>query len=406
MRIAYVSQYFPPEPAAPAARASELGRAWARAGHAVSVITGFPNHPTGIVPTEYRGRVLATEQYDGLRVLRCWLAARPNRGVGPRATSHLSFMLSALLVGAPRMGGVDVVVASSPPLFTALAGLAIARLQRVPFVMDVRDLWPDAFAEVGVMRAGAATRALARLARALYLRAARVVVVTERFGERLVRQGVAPSRLAVVPNGADLEVFGSVPDGASARERLGIARDAFVAAYVGSHGRSQGLEVLLDAAARDTGTVYVLVGDGAEREGLLSAAGERGLSNVRMFPSVPREEVPALYAAADVCLVSLRPLPIFETFVPSKLFEMLAAGRPVVGALAGEAREILERSRGGVAVPPGDGAAVAAAVENLRARPTLRSEMGERGRTFVREHFDRERLAARYLAVLQSAVAA
>ncbi len=394
-----MSHYFVPEPAAPAARVHELSRAWVKAGHQVSVVTAFPNHPSGVVPSEYRERWWATECLDGIRVLRCWLFAAPNRGVGRRGLDHLSFMVTAVLLGLPRLGQVDVVIASSPTLFSALSGWVIARLKRVPFVMEVRDLWPEAILALGLMQPGLTVTLLRRLARFLYRQAACVVVVTEAFAERLAVQGVAREKLVVIPNGADTRFFARSQDAAAARASLGVT--GFVVVYLGSHGVSHGLHAVLDAAAVQPDVTYLLVGDGAERDRLLAERDRRGLCNVKMLPSVPKAQVPAVYAAADVCLVPLRDVPLFETFVPSKLFEVLAAGRPTIGALRGEARTILERSGGGVVVPPENGAEIAHAVATLRSDLALRAAMGQRGRAFVQQHYDRDALAERYLHVLR-----
>jgi glycosyltransferase involved in cell wall biosynthesis len=403
VRIAYVCHYFPPEPAAPAARVHEFARAWVRAGNDVSVITTFPNHPVGRIPAAYRGRLWSTERLDGIRVLRCWLYAVANRGVGRRGLDHLSFMFTALLFGLPRLRTVDVVVASSPTLFSALAAWLIARVRRVPFVLEVRDLWPAAIVSLGLMRPGRGVQALERLARFLYSQAARVVVVTDAFADLLAADGVPRGKLHVIPNGADTRLFSPVNDGTAARTRLDLD-GRFVVAYVGSHGLSHGLSAVLDAAAVQPEVTYVLVGDGADRDRLLAERDRRHLPNVIMRPSVGKADVPSLYAAADVCLVPLRDVPLFEAFVPSKLFEMLAAGRPVVGAVRGEARAILVRSGGALLVDPERGDQLAAAVARLRSDPDLRAELSRRGRAFAEQYYDRDTLAARYLDLLRDVV--
>jgi glycosyltransferase involved in cell wall biosynthesis len=405
VHIAYVCHYFVPEPAAPAARVHEFSRAWVRAGHRVSVVTTFPNHPLGRIPDGYRGRWWATEWLDGIRVLRCWVYAVPNRGVGRRGLDHLSFALSSVVCGLPRLGRPDVVLASSPTLFSALSAWLMARLLGVPFVLEVRDLWPEAIVELNLMHPGSTVELLRRLARFLYHRAARVVLVTHAFADRLADQGVPRAKLAVVPNGADLQLFSPSVDGLAARERLGVHPEQFLVAYVGSHGFSHGLDAVLDAAASQPDVAYMLVGDGAERERLVAERDRRQLANVRMLPSVPKAEVAGLYAAADVCLVPLRDVPLFETFVPSKLFEVLAAGRPIVGAVRGEAREILRRSGGALLVDPGNGAAMAEAVAHLRADPLLRTSLGRQARAFAEQHYDRDVLAAGYLDLLREVVA-
>jgi glycosyltransferase involved in cell wall biosynthesis len=404
VRIAYVCHYFIPEPAAPAARVHEFARAWVRAGHAVTVITTFPNHPLGRIPLAYRGRWWATERLDGIRVLRCWLYAVPNRGVGRRGLDHLSFMLTALLFGLPRLGKVDVVIASSPTLFSALAAWLIARVRRIPFVLEVRDLWPEAIVGLGLIRPGPVVNVLKGLAWFLYRQAARVVVVTDAFADSLAAAGVPRAKLAVIPNGADTRMFAPTCDGASTRTALALDGQ-FVVAYIGSHGLSHGLGVVLDAAATQPDVTYLLVGDGADRDRLLAERERRGLANVVMRPSVDKAEVPGLYAAADVCLVPLRDVPVFEAFVPSKLFEMLAAGRPVIGAVRGEARDILARSGGALLVEPERGDQLAQAVDRLRADPALRMELARNGRAFAEQHYDRDVLAARYLELLHDVVA-
>ncbi|MBV8715656.1 MAG: glycosyltransferase family 4 protein [Chloroflexi bacterium] len=403
MRIAYVCHYFVPEPAAPAARVHEFARYWVQAGHQVDVVTTFPNHPVGHIPPEYRGRWWSTEWLDGIRVLRCWLYAVPNRGVGRRGLDHLSFMATSLVFGLPRLRNVDVVIASSPTLFSALSAWLMARIKRVPFVLEVRDLWPEAIVDLGLMRRGSPTvRVLEGLARFLYRQASRVVVVTEAFAQRLNAQGVPGSKLAVIPNGADTRYF--APRQAN-RAALGLD-GRFVVAYVGSHGHSHGLHAVLDAAAAQPEVTFLLVGDGAEREGLLEERQRRALRNVIMRPSIPKAEVPGVYAAADACLVPLRDVPIFETFVPSKLFEVLAAGRPVIGAVRGEARAILQRSGGAVLVEPERGDQLAEAIERLRQDAGLRDQLGRAGREFAQREYDRDTLAARYLDLLHEVVGA
>jgi glycosyltransferase involved in cell wall biosynthesis len=276
----------------------------------------------------------------------------------------------------------------------------------VPFVLEVRDLWPEAIIGLGLMRPnGLGVRALSALARFLYAQAAHIVVVTGAFSERLQKLGVAARVISVIPNGADTRFFAADASArAAARMSLGLG-DEFLIAYVGSHGLSHGLGAVLDAAERQPDVTYLLVGDGADRDRLVAERDRRGLRNVIMHRSVPRSDVPGLYAAADVCLVPLRDVPLFTAFVPSKLFEVLAAGRPIIGAVRGEARSILERSGGAVLVDPERGDQIAAAVECLRSEPELRARLGEQGRAFAVASYDRDALAARYLDVLQRVVA-
>lgn len=404
MRIAYLCQYFHPEPAAPSARLLEFGRAWQQLGHEVVVITGFPNHPTGVVPPRYQGRLIMEDEVDGLRVLRSWLYATPNRGVGRKSLNHLSFALSSALLALPRLGPVDVVIASSPSLLSVMSALAIARAQRVPLIFEVRDLWPAAMADLKVVRGRPVLRALEWLELALYRAAAHVVVVTHGFADNLVARGVLAEKISVIPNGADTDFFRPMP-GDSAFRAAHKLDDKFVVAYLGAHGISHGLEVVLDAAARhvnmDAAVRYLLVGDGAQREALLASRVRMKLDNVLMLSSQPRTQMPGLYSAADVCLVLLKAQPLFRTFVPSKMFEIMAAGRPIIANVEGEARDILERSGAAMLVAPGDGGALAQAVAALAGDERRRRSMGEAGRAFVLQHYDRGTLARRYAELLE-----
>ncbi len=403
MKIALFTHYFWPELGAPSARLLELGRAWAARGHDVSVVTNFPNHPTGVVPEAYQGRSFQIEAKDGLRILRCRTYATPNRGFVRKTLGHLNFMLQSVLQATPHVRDADVVIASSPTLFAAVAAFVVSRRLGVPFVLEVRDLWPAIFVDLGVIRNRAAIWCLERLELFLYRRSSAVVTVTRAFADDIARRGIARDRLHVIPNGVDLAAFQPGPPDASLRARLGLD-GKFVLLYCGAHGISHALGRLLEVAARlrDESRIHFLfVGEGAEKDALVELAGTLSLANVSFQPAVAREEVPALYRSAEVCLVPLRAVPLFRAFIPSKMFEILACGRPVLASLEGESAEILRESGAALVVPPEDAEAIAAAVRQLAADPPLCSRLAERGRPYVAAHFDRETLAERYLEVLQ-----
>jgi glycosyltransferase involved in cell wall biosynthesis len=407
VRIAVLSHYFWPEPGAPSARLLEMSREWVARGHEVTVVTNFPNHPTGIVPEAYSGRSFQIEHAQGLRILRCRTYATPNRGFLKRTLGHLVFMFQAAWQATPHLRGIDVLVASSPTLFAVVSALVISRRVRAPYVFEVRDLWPAIFVELGVIRNRLAIALLEQLELALYRRACAVVTVTRAFADDIARRGIERAKLHVIPNGVDLDAFRPEPPEEALRTSLGLA-DKRVMLYCGAHGISHALARILDVAARLQATQprihFLFVGEGAEKDALVARASELSLGNVTFLPSVPREEVPALYRAADVCLVPLRAVPLFRSFIPSKMFEILACGRPVLASLEGEAAEILEASGAALVVPPEDVDALAAGVIRLAGDTALRSKLGARGRPYVVEHFDRKRLAARYLEVLEQAI--
>lgn len=405
MRILWVSQWFPPDLGALPARLTEMAREWTAAGHEVTVVAAFPHHPLGVIPDSYRGRWVVEENHEGLRVIRCRLWALPNRKMWQRTLCQISFAVTSVLLALRKPARPDVVIVSSPPFFTVPAGWAFARHHGAPLVFEVRDLWPDVFVASGVLSEGWLFRALRRLEMAFYRAAARVVVVTRAFREDLLARGVPPGKLSVVPNGADLELFAPRLPSADLRRRLG-GEGKFLATYVGTHGILQGLEQILDAAVElrgDPGFAFAFVGEGARRDTLAGDVARRGLESVTFHPALPKAAMPELYATSDACIVCLRPLPIFRKFVPSKIFEILACGRPLIAAVEGEAAEIV-RAAGGIVVPPGDGNAIAAALRELAARTPPGADSGEpAGRRYVRENYDRRRLAADYLETIRVA---
>jgi glycosyltransferase involved in cell wall biosynthesis len=410
MRVLIVTHYFPPETGAPQARLSALAATWAADGDEVTVLTGMPNHPTGVVPPKYRRAVLRRELTDGYRVVRTWLYATPNEGVARKTLGHLSFMASSVLLGWRAVGAADAVVVSSPTFFSVLSGLVLARLKRARLVVEVRDLWPAIFVQLGVLTNRRIIALLERMELAAYAAADQVVVVSEGFRDDLIRRGVPPGKVHTIRNGVDVERF-AVPETTSldgVRARLGACCGDCLVLYAGTHGISQALPVIADAAAlldgRTSGPAirFAFVGDGADKRQLESRIAELGPGNVSLLPGVRSDEMPELLAAADICLVPLRDVPLFSTFIPSKIFEYLAAGKAVIGSVTGEAAEILAEA-GAVVVPPEDTSSIAAAIAELADAPGQRMAMGKAGQAFVARCYDRAALAREYRKVLDLA---
>ena len=411
MKILYVSQYFPPEMGAPSARAAELAHHWARAGHSVSILTGFPNHPTGIVPPEWRGRMrhLAyRERVGDVDVFRTWLWPLPNRKAHERMRNYASFCLSAALRGLtiPRP---DVIIATSPQLLVGLSGFWLGSTRGVPFVFEVRDLWPESLAAVGVGSEDSFLHhTLTRVARLLYDRSDRVVVVTPAFKDRLIEHwGVSPKKIAVVENGVETETFspGILCD-QSVRKQL-RAEGKFVASYIGTMGNAHGLETLLDAAQslqQNPSFLFLLIGEGAEKERIKAAIHARGLPNVRVLDQQPRETIPAFILASDVCLVLLKKTDIFKTVIPSKMLEFMSCARPVILGVDGQARQILEEAGAGLAIEPENSEALVRALTYLAENPEAASNFGRKGREYILDKFSRARTAEKYIDVLQEVV--
>lgn len=406
MKIVIVTHYFPPEVGAPQARLGDLARFWAAAGHDVHVVTGMPNHPTGVIPAEYRGKIRCDEEVDGYRVTRCWLYATPNEGFVKKTLGHLSFMLSSAALGFRRIGRPDVVVVSSPTFFSIGAAWLISLLKRSKLVVEVRDLWPAIFVELGVLTNRPVIRVLEALELAAYRAADAVVVVSEGFRDHITDRGIPSGKVHTIRNGVDLTRFRPPAQrNESWRRQLGVGDHDVLALYIGAHGISQGLTTIVDAASlmTDDGIHFALVGDGADRANVLQHRDDLGVGNVTMRQSVPRDEVADVVDAADICIVTLRDIDLFTTFIPSKIFELLASGQAIVASVAGESAQIL-RDAGALVVAPEDPPALADALRTLVADPELRAEMGRQGRAYVEQHFDRQALANRYEHILDDAV--
>jgi len=411
VKILYISQYFPPEIAAPAARVSELSRHWARDGHDVAVLTGFPNHPTGIVPPAYRAklrRLVIRELMDGVCVVRTWLWPRPNRGAVGRMLSFVSFAVSAAISGL-FLARPDIVIATSPQLLVGLSGWWLARAKRVPFVLEVRDLWPESLAAVGMGREGSTLhRMLALLAGFLYRESDHIVVVTPAFKEELIERWKVPAaKISIVQNGVESDLFRPSPPSADLRRELN-AEGKFMVCYIGTMGMAHGLDTILQAAAqlRESAfhVLFVLVGEGAEKQRIADQAKFLGLSNVCILDQQPRERIPAYICTSDACLVLLRNTPLFKTVIPTKMLEFMSCGRPIILGVDGQARKIMEEANAGIFVVPENASALAQAILHLAGDEKLRTSLGNNGRRHILAHFSRQRTAEEYLELLSGLV--
>jgi glycosyltransferase involved in cell wall biosynthesis len=394
---------------APAARAAELSHHWARMGHDVTVLTGFPNHPTGVVPEDWRSRLHRlryTETVDGVRVVRTWLWPLPNRKAHERIRNYASFCVSAGISGL-ALRKPDVIIATSPQLLCSLSGWWLAWWKRAPFVFEVRDLWPESLAAVGAGSEGSMLhRALGAIAGFLYRRADRIVVVSPAFKDHLIRYWSVPAaKISIVENGVETDVFRLDPAAMEVRRQLKL-EGRFLICYIGTMGNAHGLETLI-AAAEELQTalpnaMFLLIGEGAEKERIVELTAARGLTNVQFLGQQPRERIPAYVSAADVCLVMLKKTELFKTVIPTKLLEYMACERPVIVAVDGQARQIVEEAGAGVFVEPENSEALVKAVLDLADDPDYRRQMGARGRQYIVNKFSREKTARDYIAVLES----
>jgi glycosyltransferase involved in cell wall biosynthesis len=407
MNIWLICQYYKPEPGAPSARLSGFAGVWQNAGHRVRVLTGLPNHPRGFVYEEHRNRgSFYEDEVDGVKVWRHWLYTTPNEGIRNKVISHVSFALSLLRNLFGRDHAPDVVVVSSPSFFAAVTGWLLAKRFRVPFVMEVRDLWPGIFVELGVLKQGKLLNALEKLELFLYRQAAAVVTVTKGFAKDIAKRGIDPSKLYVITNGVSDDELAyaasDIDDDIDAlRTELQLNPLTRIVLYMGNHGVSQALGQVVDAAKvllPRSDILFLMVGDGAEKERIKRIA--RGLPNIQFIPSQPKERVWLFYKAAHVALVPLKDVKGFETFIPSKMFEIMAAARPMVGALRGEGADILTASQSAIVVPPEEPEKMAQAILHLIDHPDKADKMGAAGRAFVSQNYRHTLLGQQYLGIL------
>ena len=394
---------------APSARAAELSQHWAHAGHEVSVLTGFPNHPTGFVAPEWHSRLrrLAYHEKVGpVDVYRTWLWALPNRKPHERMRNYASFCISAALRGMalPRP---DVIIASSPQLLVGLSGWWLSFSRGIPSVFEVRDLWPESLTAVGVGSENSLLHhALAGVAGFLYEKSTHIVVVTAAFKEHLIRRWRVPEqKIDVVENGVETDLFAPSPIDLNRdlRRELG-AGSQFLVCYIGTMGMAHGLDTLLDAASilrqQGSSASFLLIGEGSDKERIQAMAHSGGLSNVRFMDQQPRDKIPAYVSAADACLVLLKKTDVFKTVIPTKMLEFMSCARPVILGVDGVARQIVEAANAGLFIEPESPEALAQAIQQLARNRDLCETMGQQGREYIIRNFSRAESAQKYIEIL------
>lgn len=402
MKILFITHYFPPEVNAPANRTYEHCRRWVMDGHDVTVITGVPNHPRGEVFEGFENRWRQEEVVDGIRVIRTWMYLAPNSGFLKRIANYLFFAVTAVLASF-RAGKPDLVIATSPQFFVGVAGAVIARLKRRPFVLEIRDLWPKSVVELGQLSEGPILSALEALERWLYRSASGVVVNTRTFHDHIAARGVASDRIELIYNGIDPTLFHPRPKNVKLLEKYDLEK-YFTVAYVGTLGLAHGLTLLIDVAERlktRSDLRFVLIGDGADREKLEADIAQRGLENVTLLGLQPRDTMPDWIASIDILLVLLRDLPVFETVIPSKIFEFLAEERPVVLAARGEIRQMMDDAEGALVIDPEAPDQLVSAIEEIMDHPGAAAERATSGRRWVEQGFIRDDLARKMATFLE-----
>jgi glycosyltransferase involved in cell wall biosynthesis len=381
-------------------RHHELARGLVERGHQVTIIASPVSYLTGKAHSEHIPWVTRQRDGDSITILRAYTIPALHRSFFYRVFSFLSFMFSSFIIGL-GVKDVDLVWGTSPPIFQGLTAWALSRLRAVPFLFEVRDLWPAFAVAVGVLRQPLLIRSSEWLERFLYRSAHTVMVNSPGFIDHVRSRGAR--RIEFVPNGSDMRMFQPDLNGYGFRQMHGLT-DKFILLYAGAHGMSNDLGVVLDAASRlanRSNLAFVLLGDGKEKPALISRAKEMKLTNLIFLPPLPKTEMHQALAAADACIAILLPLELYKTVYPNKVFDYMAAGRPVVLAIDGVIRKVIEEANCGIFVPPGDPQAMADVICKLADSQDLVRKLGSNGRQYLEEHFDRSALALRLAEIME-----
>lgn len=406
MHILLVTHYFEPDSGAAAVRLSRLARLLHKRGHQVTVLATLPHYPQGHIQPDYRGRLFASEQREGLQVLRAWLWATPSTRISRRLVSQLSFMLTAGLRG-PFLPRPEVLLIEGQPVFTALAGWWISRLKGAPYVLNVSDLWPDHLQTVGMKTTHPAYRAARWLVNGLYRGAAHIVAMSGGWAERIAEHTGGQARSSVIYNAVDLQRFRPGLDAADFRARHGLDPSQRLVTFIGTLTTPYDIDTMLAAAARlaeRPDVAFMFVGAGTQAAYLRQRLAEDGAPPVRLIDWIDHAQMPQAWSASHITYWALRDEPLYRGTIPARIYEVLACGVPVAAAMAGEAVSVLEVSGGGLAVPPGDVDGLVGAITRLLDDPALHRACSERGRAYAETHYDAEQVAAAYEAVLLAAV--
>ncbi len=407
MRILMLTQYFYPEVGATQTRIHEFARNLIDHGHDVTVITEVPNHPIGIVHEKYQGQLFIEEQYDGIRVIRVWVWAREKKNFANRILFYLSYMVMSFFAGLYFRGKYDVIFATSPPLFVGVSGYLLSIFKRCKFVLDVRDLWPAAATALGELSNKRIVEMSEKIERILYKNADAIVAVTRGFCEFIGNKLGSDKKIHYIPNGTVGDLFKPQPPDEQLKKSLGL-EGKFVVTFAGTLGIAQGLWSVLHAAKllrHYEDIALLMIGDGPVKHSLIDLARGLKLTNIFFHPQVPINRINPYLNISDVLLVSLKDDVVFDTFIPSKMFDCMACGKPIILSVNGEAKRIFEQARAGLSVEPENFYEMSDAVVQLYEDRDLCRRQGENGRRFVIENFSRREQALKLEKVFEDLLA-
>ena len=400
MRLLLIHQAFSSGDEPGGTRHFEFARHLSQAGHQVVVVASDTSYLTGQPSVARRGAFTRQLLAGDIHVLRAYTYPTLHRSFAWRVVSFLSFMGTSFWAGL-HAGPVDVVMGTSPPIFQAVSAWMVALLRRRPFLLEIRDLWPEFAIDIGVLRSPFLIALSRWLERFLYARADHILVNSPAYRDYMLRRGLPAAKVSLISNGVDCAMFDPQADGVELRRELGL-EGRFVVTYAGALGMANDIPTILRAAAllRDRADIHFrLLGDGKERRELEEQALQMGLNNVTFAGACPKTQVPAHLAASDACIAILRDIPMFRTTYPNKVFDYMAAGRPTILAIDGVIRRVIDDAGGGIFVPPGDAASLADAVRQLADDPEQARVVGLSARRYVAAHFDRRSQAEAFTSL-------
>jgi len=405
MRILLLTQYFPPEKGAAQVRLQELAKGFIKEGHEVTVVTAFPNHPTGIIPDEYRGKCFLKEEMEGITVLRTWIYPVKRGKFWLRLLNYFSFVFSSLY-GIVRSGRQDLIVVESPPLFIGSSAIIASWLKKAPYIFNVSDLWPESAVQLGLVTNKRLIAMSEWLERLFYRKALKLSAQTQGIVDGLIRKGVKAEDILFLPNGVDTELFRPRERDQELEGKLKL-QGKYIILYAGTMGYAHGIETALESAAilrNEEDIFFLFVGDGAERPKLEQIARDKELSNVRFIDFQPLKVISRYYSLSSINLSTLRRYKLAEGVRPSKVFPALASGRPLIYVGEGEGAEIVRESGGGVVLEPENPELLAKTILELKSHPDRCTELGLRGREYVQKNFSWRSIIRNWLDQLQQEV--
>ena len=406
MHILFVTQYFSPEIGAASERLTGLAFNLSKLGYKVTVITGFPNYPFGKVYPGYTKKLFSLENNNGVKVIRVWLFTTDNTKPVARFFSYLTFMFFAILTGL-RTESADYIVATSGPLFTALAGYVVSAIKRVPFIFDVRDIWPERIYAGTNMKRGTLIKTLEKIEIFLYKKAARIIAVTNGVKNNIISKNISEGKVTLITNGVDMEIFSPQPRNKTLAEKLGIGESTFTVIYVGTLGLLQDLNLMATCAERlkdYKDILFLIIGGGAKRDKFIDMVKRNGLTNVKILPPIPQRELCDYINLSDIGINANTDHPHNSMAIPVKIFPYMACAKPIILANRGEIAHLVKKYNVGLCVPPGDIEAFTNAILEFYHKRELCKRYGDNGYKLVNERFSMDRLAREFSSVISDAL--